>query len=80
MKTKALINFAVTAKLICVFVFAYMQIVGFLMRWLISYVMTQMSFICLFCGFTSQSTFFSHISPKPPFTVNPYYHQENKSV
>ena len=39
MKTKALINFAVTSKLICVFVFTYadMQIVGFLMRWLIKY-------------------------------------------
>ena len=33
-KTKALISFAVTAKLICIFVFAYMQTVGFLMRWL----------------------------------------------
>ena len=31
-KTKTLISFAVTAKLICAFVFAYIQIVGFLMR------------------------------------------------
>ena len=38
-KTKALISFAVTAKLICVFVFAYMQIVGFLTRWLILLIM-----------------------------------------
>ena len=34
-KTKALISFAVTAKLICVFVFAYMQKAGFLMMRLI---------------------------------------------
>ena len=32
MKTKALISFMVTAKLVCAFVFAYMQIVGFLMQ------------------------------------------------
>ena len=36
-KTKALISFAVTAKLICDFVFAFMQIVGFLMRRLIEF-------------------------------------------
>ena len=34
-KTKALISFAVTAKLVCAFVFLHMQIVGFLMRELI---------------------------------------------
>ena len=34
-KAKALISFAVTAKLICAFVFAY-ENVGFLMTWLIS--------------------------------------------
>ena len=34
-KTKALISFAVTAKLICVFVFSHRQIAGFLMIWLI---------------------------------------------
>ena len=33
-ETKALISFVVTAKLICVFVFACMQNVGFLMTWL----------------------------------------------
>ena len=31
-KTKALISFAVTAKLICVFVFAYLQKAGFLIK------------------------------------------------
>ena len=31
-KTKVQISFAVTAKLVCTFVFAYMQIVGFLMQ------------------------------------------------
>ena len=35
-KTKALISFAVTAKLICAFVFAYMQIAGFPM-WRLKY-------------------------------------------
>ena len=35
-KTKALISFAVTAKLVCAFVFTYMQIVGFLMQWIIN--------------------------------------------
>ena len=30
--TKALIRYAVTAQLICAFVFAYMHVVGFLMR------------------------------------------------
>ena len=36
-KTKALISIAVTAILICVFVFAYMRNVGFLMTWLKSF-------------------------------------------
>ena len=36
-KTKTLISFAVTAKLICVFVFAYMQKAGFLMTRLICF-------------------------------------------
>ena len=36
-ENKALISFVVTAKLICVFVFAYMQDVGFLMTRLILY-------------------------------------------
>ena len=34
-KTKVLISFAVTAKLICTFVFWHMQNVGFVMTWLI---------------------------------------------
>ena len=39
-KTKALISFAVTAKLICALVFEYMQNVGFLMVRLIYYFAT----------------------------------------
>ena len=35
-KTNALISCAITAQLICVFVFTYMQKSGFLMTWLIS--------------------------------------------
>ena len=39
-KTKALISFAVTAKLICVFVFAYAK-GRFLMTWLLSVLQVQ---------------------------------------
>ena len=39
-KTKALISCAVTAQLICIFVFSGMQIIGFLVQQLICHSMT----------------------------------------
>ena len=45
-KTKALISFAVTAKLICAFVFAYMQKAGFLMARFINIPLLSVSATC----------------------------------
>ena len=67
-KTKALISFAVTAKLICVFVFAYAycwfsheaaHIFPFL-TWILhtNVSLSDNRFSCLFCGLMSQSTIF----------------------
>ena len=55
-KTKALISFAVTAKLICAFVFAYADCwFSHVAAQIINYGTIN---ICMFCGLTYQSTIF----------------------